>query len=185
MASLYKIDKVTSNRAAFETKVRTIASSLGIEPDWLMAVMDFESGLSTTAKNKYTNATGLIQFMPSTAKSLGTTVEALAAMTNLQQLDYVFKYLSPYKGRMKSLTDVYLTVFYPAAVGKPDSFVFSDKVKEQNPVFNKYLVDNKLTKGSIVNYISDRFKDLVKKATIGLGVIILLATVGLMIANRM
>jgi hypothetical protein len=36
--------------------------------------------------------TGLIQFMPDTARSLGTTVEALREMTAAQQMQYVEKY---------------------------------------------------------------------------------------------
>lgn len=42
--------------------------------------------------NRASGATGLIQFMPSTAKQLGTTTDKLAAMTEVDQLDYVAKY---------------------------------------------------------------------------------------------
>lgn len=36
--------------------------------------------------------TGLIQFMPATAKSLGMTISQLAAMTAVEQLDVVEEY---------------------------------------------------------------------------------------------
>jgi hypothetical protein len=67
--------------------------------------------------NKISGATGLIQFMPSTAKSLGTTTDVLLSMNNIQQLNYVLAYLRPYKGKMNNFVDVYLAVFYPAAIG--------------------------------------------------------------------
>lgn len=42
-------------------------------------------------------AIGLIQFMPSTAKGLGTSTSALKQMTAVDQLAYVEKYFAPYK----------------------------------------------------------------------------------------
>lgn len=65
-------NKVTSNKEAFLQKVRLICAKLGIEPDWLMFVMNSESGLNPAAYNPNGGASGLIQFMPDTAKGLGT-----------------------------------------------------------------------------------------------------------------
>ena len=44
-------------------------------PDFLLACMAFESGMSfcSSIRNAASGATGLIQFMPSTARGLGTT----------------------------------------------------------------------------------------------------------------
>lgn len=72
-------------------------------------------------RNKHSGAVGLIQFMPkSTAPDLGTTAEALAAMSFVDQLDYVFKYFEKYSyiKKCKHLEDYYLSIFYPAHVGK-------------------------------------------------------------------
>jgi hypothetical protein len=69
------------------------------------------------------NAVGLIQFMPSTAAALGTSSDALAAMTATQQLDYVKLYLTPYRGRLKTLEDVYMAILYPAAIGRGSDYV--------------------------------------------------------------
>lgn len=118
MALLY-IEKVKTNAAAFEEKVTQISARLGVDPNWLMLVMSIESGLDSTAVNKTTGATGLIQFMPSTAKQYKVTLAALKAMSNIQQLDYVEKYLSAYKGKIKSFLDLYLAVFFPLEIGKP------------------------------------------------------------------
>ena len=83
-----------------------------------------------------THNCGLIQFMPSTARSLGTTTAVLKRMNNVQQLDYVLAYLRPYRGKMKRWIDVYLAVFYPKAMGNPNFVITSDIVAKQNRIFD-------------------------------------------------
>lgn len=114
---------------AFKAKVIAISGTLGCDPSHLMSAMAFETGetFSPSIKNPLSGATGLIQFMPSTAKGLGTTTAALAAMTAVQQLSFVEKYLKPFKGKMKTLSDVYMTILFPKAVGKPAAFVLFKK----------------------------------------------------------
>lgn len=89
-----------------------------------MACMAFESG-ETFSPSIYnaagSGAVGLIQFMPSTARALGTAPGNLAALSAVDQLDWVEKYFQPYKGRLKTLSDVYMAILWPAAVGKPES----------------------------------------------------------------
>lgn len=109
----------------FRVKVRAVAKALNLDASWLMAIMYHESGISTTAKNPMSTATGLIQFTRSTAISLGTTTVALARMTPVEQMDYVQKYFEQYKGRISNLTDCYMAVFYPNAMGQPDSYVIA------------------------------------------------------------
>src|SRR5215470_11415104 len=110
---------------AFCEKVTAIAARLGADPNFLLAVMAFESGgtFSSSVKNKFTGATGLIQFMPRTATSLGTSLAALAQMTPEAQLDYVERYFQPYRGKLKTLEDTYMAVLWPAALGKPNDYV--------------------------------------------------------------
>jgi len=114
---------VKTNKEQFLLKVQTISQKLGINPDWLMCTMYLESRINPQAVNSYTGATGLIQFMPRTAAALGTSTSSLYSMSNVAQLDYVYAYLKPYTGRMKSLVDVYFAVFFPAAIGKSDDTV--------------------------------------------------------------
>jgi hypothetical protein len=145
--SLPLIDKVKTNKVAFENKVIHIASLLDIQPEWLMAVMNSESNLNPQARNtKYPvqggYATGLIQFTPNTAKGLGTTTDALYAMSNIDQLDYVYKYFKPYRDRIESFIDLYMVTFFPVAVGKPKDWVLQAKniaalaVARANPIFD-------------------------------------------------
>lgn len=127
---------VKENKEEFIDKVINISGELGIDPNWLMFVMWFESRLNPKAVNPISGATGLIQFMPSTARSLGTTTDVLKRMNNVQQLDYVLAYLRPYKGMMKHWIDVYLAVFYPKAIGNPNFVITSDIVAKQNKIFD-------------------------------------------------
>ena len=89
--------------------------------------MAFETGgtFDADVKNKAgSGATGLIQFMPSTAKELTgaqskkAAIEILEKLTPTEQLDYVEKYLKPFKGKLNSIEDVYMAILYPKAVGK-------------------------------------------------------------------
>lgn len=151
--SLFLLDKVKDNKDLFAKRVYVISELLGIVPDWLMIVMNFESGLNPKAVNQASGATGLIQFMPSTAQGLGTTTTALLDMSNVEQLTYVYKYLARYAGRIDSLTDLYLCVFYPAAVGKDDNYQLGGaKVAQQNSIFDSNK-DGVLTKSEVTKYI--------------------------------
>lgn len=96
----------------------------------LMSCIAWESGrtFSASVVNKAgSGATGLIQFMPATAKQLGTTTAALAKMRAEDQLNYVWKYFAPYKGKLKSLSDLYMAILWPKAIGKPETFVLWEK----------------------------------------------------------
>ena len=118
--------QVLTEDPQFAEAVVGLAFDLGTDPEALMAVMEFESGFSTTIRNAAgSGATGLIQFMPSTARSLGTTTDELAKMSRAEQMVYVGKYFKQFGDRLRggSIDDVYMTVLYPAAVGKPDSYV--------------------------------------------------------------
>lgn len=114
----------------FRAKVRSISARLGCAPDDLMSCMAWESGRSFSPSKKNmagSGATGLIQFMPATARDLGTSTAALAALTAEQQLDWVEKYFQPYKGKLATLADLYMAILWPAGVGKPMEYVLWDK----------------------------------------------------------
>lgn len=123
--------------ADFRAKVRWLVEDLDIgpapgapEPDWLMAWIAWESGrtFSSKAKNMAgSGAVGLIQFMPDTARDLGTSSAELAALTPEKQLNFVWKYFKPYKGRIRSLADGYMAILWPVAVGKPLEHVLWDR----------------------------------------------------------
>lgn len=127
---------------AFAGKVRAVAANLNLNPDHLMAVMWSESRLNPRARNPVGGATGLIQFMPATARHLGTTCDALLHMDAERQLDYVEKYFRPYAARCRTFADLYLACFFPAAIGKPGEYVLQTSklsaglIAAQNPAFD-------------------------------------------------
>ena len=171
---------------AFAKKVLEIAEKLKINPDWLMQVMKSESGLKANAINTHYPfkkkdgtldgyATGLIQFIPDTARSLGTTTLALYSMTRLDQLDYVYKYFKPYTGRLKSYFDVYLVTFFPVAVpySNDDNYVFEAKgisrtaIAKANPAIN-INKDEKITMAEFKQYLRNTVLDKYKEKVFGI-----------------
>jgi hypothetical protein len=164
MASLIYEDKIPqSERKAFTDKVKKISKDLEINPNWLMGVMYFESArtFSPSIQNSVSGATGLIQFMPNTAKGLGTSIDELRQMSALRQLDYVYKYYNQNWIRPKLLkyVDLYLATLFPAALGKPDNYVLqsgnltASKITSQNPIFDKNgNNDGKTTVGEVSAY---------------------------------
>jgi len=150
MALIYENKVPASFRADFINKVKKIAPRVGLDPNWLMAIMDFES--AGTFSPNITNSlgyVGLIQLGASARKTLGVTKEQLKAMTAVEQLDYVEKYFNMYKGKYKSYVDAYFAVFFPLAIGKPDDWIIqgggltAKQVYDANPAFAN-VKDDKL-----------------------------------------
>ena len=151
---------VKTNKAAFLEKVKQISAKLRINPDWLMVVMYAESRLNPAAYNSNGRASGLIQFMPSTAKWLGTTTAKLRSMSNVDQLDLVYKYFYSLgaTGKMKSVYDLYLVTFFPIALGKPDSWILESKdLSAYKIAANNKIIDlnkdGKITVGEFKQYV--------------------------------
>jgi hypothetical protein len=134
--------------------IHALANKYGFDARWLSNLISFET--AGTFSPKITNsigATGLIQFLPSTAKDLGVTTDILRKMTFAQQLSYVDLYLSKYfngAGANKGIfnkktgkvtdkftqTDLFMIIFYPLAVGRPD-FIFPQSVQSANAGISK------------------------------------------------
>ena len=146
----------------FVDRVEWICDELGMSSDYLMACMAFESGESFSAakRNPISSATGLIQFMAATARSLGTTTAALAKMSDEDQLKYVYKYFLPFKGRLKTLEDTYMAILLPSAVGKPnDSNIF--RASRAQYLANKGLDknrDGKVTKAEAAAKVWEKYE---------------------------
>lgn len=111
----------------FTAIVKAWAEERGYEPcvaDYVMSIMAFESGrtFDPSIQNQGgSNAFGLIQFMAPAAKDLGYTLDQIRKMGQIEQLE---KCVLPYfdmrarRKPMRHLEDFYLSVLYPAYVGK-------------------------------------------------------------------
>lgn len=110
---------------------RTICNKLGIRnSDWMMGCMAFETGrtFSPTIQNGAgAPYYGIIQFGAAAAKDAGTTIPALLKMTAEEQLTYVYNFFRPYAGKLNSISDCYLRILWPRAVGQPETYVLWDK----------------------------------------------------------
>ena len=125
------IPGVVSGDVVFRDEVTEVAKRLDISEDYLYTVMDFETGgtFDPAQKNAAgSGATGLIQFTERTARGLGTSTQELSKMSRAEQLKYVEKFLknAGVKGG-ESLSDLYMTILFPAAKGKSDDFVLFGK----------------------------------------------------------
>ncbi|MCI4671475.1 MAG: transglycosylase SLT domain-containing protein [Bacteroidia bacterium] len=146
--SLYLIDKASqyiADVSVFETKVRQVARNLDIPPEWLMAVMYTESRFDPSVQNfKGSGATGLIQFMVPTVRELNNRMGTQYYMSDIRRMEaddqmvLVQEYLETIKeryGEFNSLTDLYLGILYPRAIGQDycyTLFAYPSKKYKQN-----------------------------------------------------
>ena len=154
----------------FKREVAAMAARLGTRPEYIMAVMSFESGgtFSPAKENRKTHATGLIQFMPSTAQGMlaeeGTNVtatrarEIFAAMSPTEQLKYVEKYLAQRKfnGRLGTLEGVYTAVLSGRARSNGDDVVFPSGVNYNANSGLDWNADGQITAAEATNPVAFR-----------------------------
>ncbi|MGB0839117.1 MAG: transglycosylase SLT domain-containing protein [Chitinophagales bacterium] len=147
------------NTSGFEKKVRKTAQRLNVPAEWLMAAMYSESKFDASAINSKSSAIGLIQFTPSTAKSLDITIQKLRNMNHIEQMDYVYDYLNGIQKKHKSfdnLTELYLGILYPEALGEDYCYTLYAKPSatfERNKILDEDK-DGRVT----VKDINDRMK---------------------------
>jgi len=123
----------------------------------LMACIAFES--AETFSPKIVNAagsgaTGLIQFMPQTAENLGVTTAILAKMSAVRQLGYVYKYFKPYAKKIRTLSDMYMAILAPSAIGKDDDAILyaNGAAYRQNSALDENS-DGMITKGEATSHV--------------------------------
>lgn len=153
-------------------KVVQVAKNLSVNVNWLLAVMFFETAQSfNPAIKNGIGSVGLIQFTRDKAgveyKTIGGKkyyLSDIAKMSFVTQMDLVEKYLKEAKGgkSVKSFTDLYLLVFFPAAVGKADDFVLATSnlsaslIAKQNPIFDRNK-DGVIHKKEVTDYFKQLY----------------------------
>jgi len=117
--------KAKPTLSPFAQKIKQVAANINADPIDLATLISFETAgtFSPSIRGPVVKgrgrAVGLIQFMPSTAAELGTTSEALAQMSPVEQMDYVERYLVKRGFKGGTLKQLYSTVFagHPNARG--------------------------------------------------------------------
>ena len=151
MALIYENKVPASYRSGFVKKVSEISNKIGIDPNWLMAIMYFESARSFSPSiNNNIGCVGLIQFCPDKKGLNYKTIEGkkyllsdISKMDYSKQLDLVYQYYKSYKGKLKSYIDTYFVTFFPLAIGKPDDWIIqgggftAGQIYNSNPAFRQ------------------------------------------------
>ncbi|MCZ8168772.1 hypothetical protein [Flavobacterium sp.] len=160
---------LTSDR---QTKIVEVSNQLKINPDWLSAVIYFETGrtFNPKAKNQI-GSVGLIQFTRDKAgveyKTIGGVKYPLSEIYKMsfnEQMDLVYQYLKPFKGKMNSFLDVYLAVFFPNAMNQSDDYVFQTKglsaslIAKQNPAFDTNK-DGQIKRKEVTDFFRKLYKE--------------------------
>jgi murein DD-endopeptidase MepM/ murein hydrolase activator NlpD len=117
--------KAKPTLSPFAQKINQVARNINADPIDLATLISFETAgtFSPSIRGPVVKdrgrAVGLIQFMPFTAAELGTTSEALAQMSQVEQMDYVERYLVKRGFKGGTLKQLYSTVFagHPNARG--------------------------------------------------------------------
>ena len=148
-------DKMEATFPGFKTKLKQVASNIGVTEDVLITVMYKESGIRTDIRNSI-GCIGLIQFCPDSGGGSTKTINgksyslsSIQTMNGLDQLDVVeayFKALGFSSGKPASAGDLYVATFYPLAKNKPQTFIIGSEksaayaaiVAEQNPGIAKF-----------------------------------------------
>lgn len=149
----------------FEIKVREVSQELDIAPSWLMAVMHSESQFDGSVENQAgSGATGLIQILPQTAEVLDISLPHLRNLNPIEQMEYAQKFLNMVKQERNvefdSLTDLYLAILYPKAVGQRQFTLYQHP--EAAYTRNKGLdinKDGKVTTEDIEERMAERYPE--------------------------
>lgn len=150
---------------AFRAKLVDVANRLEINPDFLSAVIAFESGFDPQAVNPKSKAAGLIQWVPKYAP--GDVLKA----DEMQQLEWVYDWFADCikrHGKLTTLADVYMCVLAPAFVGKDQSAAIY-KAPSQAYVQNSVLDQNKdgsITKWEAAEFPRRKLKQAAKRPKI-------------------
>ncbi|HEY0779876.1 MAG TPA: peptidoglycan-binding protein, partial [Gemmatirosa sp.] len=115
------IDHTADLSDAFFAAMHAVSASLGTRPEFLLGVMNSESGIRASAHNPNGHASGLIQFMPATLRALGWTQghEAFRQLAADEQMPYVQRYFLPHVPRgLDSTARLYQATFLPATLSR-------------------------------------------------------------------
>jgi len=161
--------KILRDQPNFWIELQAIAKRLKTDPAWLLNVMASESLFNPAAHNGLPGqtASGLLQFIESTAQSMGTTTDAIRRMSPVEQLRLVERYLTPFRGRLNGLADVYMAVFRGFIVEGGDTTVVAPlgKSNKERRVYSlnrrlDFNGDGKITKGELAHaaFTTGRFQ---------------------------
>lgn len=130
---LYRFTGLETRSPEFRREFIAMSERLQIDPNYLCAVIQTESGFDPYISNQWAishgrtrdqAAFGLIQAMPFVLRSYGLTATELLGKSDIDQLHLVVeRFYRPHKGRIASPGDAYMATFLPAFVGSDPAYV--------------------------------------------------------------
>jgi hypothetical protein len=127
-------------------KIKEIAQKIGTRPEWLDALINFETAgtYSPKIKNPYSSARGLIQITDAAAQNIFRASGSLELVNKYpdfySQMDNVvlpyFLHRKRYYNNNRPFDtkqSLFMAVFYPTYINKPVNTQFPDSVKNVNP----------------------------------------------------
>lgn len=139
----------------FTGAVQALAEKYNIDPNEVYAVIQGESAFNPSAQNA-SGATGLFQFMPTTAEELGTSTEAIRGMSAVEQVELYDKYLDRwnYSGENR-LGIMQAAPAYADRSAEEVIYAEGTAAWDQNPGWRE-LGDGPITVRSINNYYAKK-----------------------------
>ncbi len=147
--SILRVPGISRVGGDFLAALGELADRHGWNADGIAAVISHESGFNPAARNPTPGqtATGLLQFIESTAHRLGTSTAALATMTATEQLPFVEKFFRmALGGRLPTDPADYILATYGRAdvIGAPDSHVLDRRDSTDPREAERYRVNASL-----------------------------------------
>lgn len=153
-------NKITKSQAKI---IKDRSDAMGIEADWFMFLADIESGLNPFITNVF-GCFSWLQFCPDISGGDYKTIKGrryyfvdMKKMSADELLNLSFDYLEEQQeihGRFSSYHDMYFSILFPIAIGKPDDYVLNTKT---NPLFDLNK-NGSITVGEVKKYLNDRVK---------------------------
>lgn len=154
--------------------VQNLALRLYCHVDHISYVIYYESRFKTKAINLI-GSVGLIQFTPDNKnenfKVINGNLYLLKDIYNMtfdEQIELTFQYYKPYIGKLDTLLNVYLAVFFPYFIGKDLHSIMQTKhlssklIAKQNPSFDTNK-NGQITLSEFDIFINKQFSTLIKK----------------------
>jgi Transglycosylase SLT domain len=146
--SILAVPGIERVNQTFLGALAALADRNGWDVDGIAGVISHESRFDPAAHNPQPGqtATGLLQFIESTARQLGTTTAALRAMTALQQLPYVEKFFRATLRRAPGRPEDYLLATFGRAdlIGDDDATVVDRADSDDPREAERYRVNSAL-----------------------------------------
>lgn len=157
--------------AQVKARLEKAAALIGCTVSDLDTCIFLESSWNPKAYNSASGAYGLIQWLNSTALNIHKVQASyIGEQGAYTQVAYVEHYFVTMKQRLKvtgfaNVYELYLTIFYPVAVGKPDTYVLLQSTQKgysgnRSLDYNK---DGKITKAEVKTWVDSALK---KKASL-------------------